>query len=83
MQLGQKRDVYICNYLDALKRCQANITSFYINDRTKFQHDVFWDFKALAGLWHEARPMKWIYNELNLNANACEYLHLTPTGHSV
>jgi hypothetical protein len=83
MQLSQKRDVYICDYLDALKRCQADIRSFYINDRTKFQHDVFWDFKSLAGLRHEAIPMRWVYNALNLNADACEYLYLIPTGHSV
>lgn len=27
--------------------------------------------------------MRWVYNALNLNADACEYLHLTPTGHPV
>jgi hypothetical protein len=83
MQLGQKRDVYICDYLDALKRCQVDITAFYINDMTKFQHEVFWDFKAFTGLRHEAIPMRWVYNALNLNADACEYLHLIPIGHSV
>jgi hypothetical protein len=83
MQLGQKRDVYICNYLDALKWCQADITFFYINERTKFQHDVFWHFKALVGLRHEAILMRWVCNALNLNADACEYLPLTLTGHSV
>jgi hypothetical protein len=83
MQLGQKRDVYICDYLDALKQCQADITVFYIIERTKFQHDVFWDFKALVGLQHEAIPMRWVYNALNLNTDVCEYLHITPTCHSV
>jgi hypothetical protein len=82
-QLGQKRDVYICDYLDALKQCQANITAFYINDKSKYQHDVFWDFKALARLRHEAIPMRWVYNALNLNTDACEYLYITPIGHSI
>jgi hypothetical protein len=41
MQLGQKRDVYICDYLDALKQCQTDISMFYIIERTKFQHDIF------------------------------------------
>jgi hypothetical protein len=27
--------------------------------------------------------MRWVYGALNLNSNACEYLHITPTGHSV
>jgi hypothetical protein len=83
MQLGQKRDVYICDYLDALRQCQADITAFYITDRTKYQQDVFWDFKALLELRHEAIPMRWVYDALNLNTDAYEYLHITPIGHSV
>jgi hypothetical protein len=83
VQLGQKRDVYICDYRDALKQCQVDIMAFYITERTKIQHDVFWDFKALAGLRHEAIPMRWVYNALNLNTDMCEYPHITPTGHSV
>ena len=83
MQLGQKRDIFICDYLTALKRCQAEITSYYIDEQSKFQHDVFWDFKALAGMRHDAIPMRWVYDALNLNSDAQEYLHITPTGHSV
>lgn len=50
IQLDQKWDVYICDYLDALKQCKANITAFHIIDRTKFQHDVFWNFAIFQRL---------------------------------
>jgi hypothetical protein len=32
MQLGQKRDVFICDFLSALKHCQANITAYYMSE---------------------------------------------------
>jgi hypothetical protein len=66
-----------------LKRCQVEITSYYIDEKSKFQHDAFWDFKALVGMWHDAIPMRWVYDALNLNSDAQEYLHITPTGHSI
>jgi hypothetical protein len=83
IQLGQKRDIFICDYLSALKRCQAKITVYYIDEKSRFQHDVFWDFKALVGMRHDAIPMKWVYNALNLNSDAHECLHITPTGYYV
>jgi hypothetical protein len=83
IQLGQKRDIFICDYLSALKQCQAKIMAYYIDEKTKFQRDVFWDFKALVGMRHEAIPMRWVYDALNLNSDAQEYLHITPTGRSV
>jgi hypothetical protein len=83
MQLGQNRDIFICDYLTVLKRCQAEITSYYIDEKSKFQHDAFWDFKALVGMRHVTIPMRWVYDALNLNSNAQEYLHITSTGHSV
>jgi hypothetical protein len=56
---------------------------YYIDEKSRFQHDVFWDFKALVGMRHDAIPMRWVYDALNLNSDAHEYLHITPTGYYV
>jgi hypothetical protein len=32
---------------------------------------------------HDTIPMRWVYDALNLNSDAQEYLYITPTGHSV
>ena len=83
MQFFQKQDVFICDLLAAIKFHQTDITIYYINQDTMFQHNVFWDFKALSTLKHDAIPMRWVYDASNLNIDACEYLHITPIGHSI
>jgi hypothetical protein len=60
MQFAQKRNVFISDYLAAVKECQAEITSFYVDPTEGFTQDVFWDFKALITLKHDAIPMRWV-----------------------
>jgi hypothetical protein len=36
----------------------------------------------LSAVRHDAIPMHWVYDALNLNGEAEEYLHLTPGGYS-
>jgi hypothetical protein len=57
MQFAQSRDVFVCDYIAAIQVCQAEITSFYIDDATTFSHDLFWDFKALCQTRHDAIPL--------------------------
>jgi hypothetical protein len=61
MQFSQKQDVFICDLLAAIKLHQTDITVYYINQKTRFQHDVFWDFKALSTLRHDAIPMRMMH----------------------
>jgi hypothetical protein len=83
MQFAQKKDVFICDLLDAIKLHQTDITKYYINEESRFQHDVFWDFKALSTIRHDAISMKWVYDAPNLNIDVYEYLHIILIGYSI
>jgi hypothetical protein len=83
MQFAQSRDVFVCDYIATIQVCQAEITSFYIDDATAFSQDMFWDFKALCQTQHDAIPLAWVSNDLDLNFEGLEYLHFAPTGHSI
>lgn len=83
MQFAQGRDVFVCDYVSAIHICIAEVTAFYIDEKSAFTQDVFWDFKALVNLRHEAIPLSWVQPGFDLNSDAAEVLHFTPTGHSI
>lgn len=81
MQFAEKRDVFVFYYVAAIQIFQADVASFYINNHTNFEQDVFWDFRAFVSLFrHDSIPMCWVYNGLDLNTHGLEYLHFTPLG---
>ena len=83
MQFAQTRNVFVCDYVSAIQMCIAEVFSFYLDDHVAFPHDVFYDFKGLVNVKHEAILMSWVQGSFNLNMDAAEVLHLTPTGHSI
>lgn len=83
MQFAQGRDVFVCDYVSAIQMCIAEVSSFYLDDQTAFTQDVFWDFKGLMLVKHDAIPMTWIQSAFDLNEDAAEVLYFTPTSHSI
>ena len=83
MQFAQGRNVFVCDYVAAIHICIAEVTAFYIDDSTAFTQDVFWDFKALVQVKHNAIPMTWVQRAFDLNSDAAEVLHFTPVGYSI
>ena len=69
--------------LAAVKICQADLNSMYIDSETAFTQPQFWDFNALLTQRHDAIPMKWVSNELDLNSEGIEYLSFEPKGCSI
>jgi hypothetical protein len=67
MKFAQGRDVFVCDYVAAIQVCVAEITAFYVDDATAFSQDIFWDFKALKQVRHDAIPMAWVDVAFDLN----------------
>jgi hypothetical protein len=75
MKFVQATDVYVCDFLVAIKKLQLDLTRMYIEETTKFKSEAFWDFNALVEVRYDAIPMKWVTEEeLDLNATGIEFL---------
>jgi hypothetical protein len=64
MQFAQGRNLFVCNYMAVIQMCIVEITAFYVDDSIAFTQDIFWDFKALSGVKHDAIPMAWVQRHL-------------------
>jgi hypothetical protein len=83
MQFAQGRDLFVCDYVVAIQMCIVEITAFYVDDSTAFTQDLFWDFKALSSVRHDAIPMAWVPKALDLNSEGLDYLHFILSTHSI
>jgi hypothetical protein len=83
MQFAQGREVFVCDYVSPIQICMAEVIAFYVDDNTAFSQDIFWDFKALTEVRHNAIPMSWVQSALDLNSSSEEHLHFTPIGHII
>lgn len=86
MKFAQGRDLFVCDYVAAIQVCMAEITAFYVDDTTAFSQDIFWDFKALEQVRHDAIPMSWVDAAFDLNQSEGvdnAHLHFSPPGHSI
>jgi hypothetical protein len=83
MKAAQRNDVFISDYLAAVKTLQVDLAQMYLEPKTQFTQATFWDFNALVDAMHDAIPMRWIpsSNTLDLNASGAEYLAFTPKEH--
>ena len=57
---AQKRDVFICDFIAAVKICQASLHSMYQDPATCFSTDEFWAIQNLLDCSHEQIHLKWI-----------------------
>jgi hypothetical protein len=64
---AQKRDVYICNFMVALKIAAGQLYTLYVDKSTVFSTDEFWAFKNLLDSSHSHIHIKWIF-DLNTEA---------------
>jgi hypothetical protein len=47
MKFVQSRDVFVCNFVAAVKALQLQLQQLYVNDQTRFRGD---DFSLLMGI---------------------------------
>ena len=83
MQFAQGCEVFVYEYVSTIQICIAEMTAFYVDDNIAFSQDIFWDFKAMTEVRHDAIPMSWMQSALDLNFSSEEHLHFIPTGHII
>lgn len=57
---AQKPDVFICDFVAAVKICQASLHTLYEDRSTAYSTDEFWSFNNLLDCSHEQIHIKWI-----------------------
>jgi len=70
---AQKRDVFICDFIAAVKICQASLHTMYVDPATSFSTDEFWAFQNLLDCSHEQIHLKWI-TDLNDDSAVLAFL---------
>jgi hypothetical protein len=83
MKYAQQTDVFVCDYLGAVKQLQTDINEQYVEENSKYIQEPFWDFNALCSLIHDMIPLRWVTDALDLNAARLEYLAFESPGHSI
>ena len=66
---SQKRDVYICDFVAALKIYEGELYSLYAHKGIAFASDEFWAFCNLLDCSHEQIHMKWMADLNDNTAN--------------
>jgi hypothetical protein len=78
MKATQKNDVFVCDYLAAIKIFQRDPAQMYIEPQSRFTHELFWDFNSMVNVTHDMISMKWETDPLDLNAERVEFLCFMP-----
>lgn len=73
VNFAQKRDVYICDFVAAVKVCQGSLYRMYEDKATSYSSDEFWSFNNLLDCSHEQIHIKWI-TDLNDNSAILSFL---------
>jgi hypothetical protein len=58
-KFSQSRDVFICDFLEAVKVAQGELAAKYIEPQTAFGEHDFREYHDLLALQHKAIPMAW------------------------
>jgi hypothetical protein len=63
----------VCDLIVAVKICEGQFYSFYIDLKLKYTQDEFFAFKGLLDCHHQSIHMKWVAN-LNLEEENLAFL---------
>jgi hypothetical protein len=73
VHFAQKRDVYVCDFVAAVKICQASLYRMYEDKGTCFATDEFWSFTNFLDCSHEQIHIKWM-TDLNDNTAVLSFV---------
>jgi len=59
IKFSQRRNIFVCDFVAALKHCQKELFLNYCDGQFAYQSDVFYDFNTLANLSHPDIKMAW------------------------
>jgi hypothetical protein len=74
VKFSQQRDVFICDYLAAVKVCQGQLYSLYLDPATCFRSDSFTEFSDLLACQNRTISLVWEPAALDLNEQGVEQL---------
>jgi hypothetical protein len=74
VKFSQQRDVFICDYLAAVKVCQGQLYSLYSDPTTCFRSDSFTEFNDLLACQNRTISLVWEPAALDLNEQGMEQL---------
>jgi hypothetical protein len=78
MKYAQRNDVFVCDYLASVQVLKNDLHRLYVDERTMFTHEIFWDFNMLVEVHADQIPMKWTIEEFDLNLEGVEFLTFEP-----
>jgi hypothetical protein len=74
VKFSQQRDVFICDYLAAVKVCQGQLYSLYLDPATCFRSNSFTEFSDLLACQNRTISLVWEPAALDLNEQGVEQL---------
>jgi hypothetical protein len=74
IKFAHKKDVFVCDYVVAIKICQGQPYIHYSDLTTKCTYDVFKKLHDLVDCIDNTMHMKWKQSSLDLNTLGVEYL---------
>ncbi len=61
LKIVQNGDIFICDFIVAMKVYQGQLHTWYCNIAYAFQNYEFWSFCGLLQSDHEQIHMKWVF----------------------
>jgi hypothetical protein len=74
VKFSQQQDIFICDYLAAVKVCQGQLYELYCDPVSSFTSDSFREFTDLISGRHDSMSLSWVPGVLDVNEAACEYV---------
>jgi hypothetical protein len=83
IKYSQGNEVFVCDYLAAVKQLQTNLAKHYVDSKSKYSQEDFWDLNALCEARHDVILMNWVTEDLDLNASGVEFLSFEPKDYNI
>jgi hypothetical protein len=61
-----------------VEELKSQLRNLYLEERTKFTQEIFWDFNMLVEVRHDTIPMNWETYPLDFNLEGIEFLSFIP-----
>lgn len=73
-KFSQQYDIFICDFLVAVKICQCQLYSLYSNPTNSFRQDAYRELIDLVTCRYNAITLAWVTATLDLNNNAKHFV---------
>ena len=78
MKFAKRNDVFVCDYLASVQVFKNDLHRLYLDEKTIFTQEIFWNFNMLVEVRHDQISMKWIAEEFDLNLERVKFITFEP-----